>query len=84
MVQQVKDLADTVEALDIAIAWVWSMAWELLHAVGMGKTSKGDQKKEFLLWFSELRTRLSVHEDVSLIPELTQWVKDPVLPQAAV
>ena len=36
---------------------------------------------EFLLWLSGLRH--SVCEDAGLIPGLTQWVKDPVLPQAA-
>ena len=34
---------------------------------------------EFPLWFSELRTRLSVYEDVGLIPGLPQWVKDLAL-----
>ena len=39
---------------------------------------------KFLLWFSGLRARHSVYEDVGLIPGLVQWVKDLVLPQAAV
>ena len=25
----------------------------------------------------------SIHKDVGLIPDLAQWIKDPVLPQAA-
>ena len=37
---------------------------------------------EFLLWVSWLRTRHSVCEDVGLISDLTQWVKDSVLPHA--
>ena len=46
---------------------------------------KSTDKKcwEFLLWLSRLRTRHSIHEDVGLILGLTQWLKDPVLPQAA-
>ena len=40
--------------------------------------------KEFLLWLNGLRTRPHVHEDAGLIPGLTQWVKCPLLPQAAV
>ena len=33
---------------------------------------------EFPLWFIALRTWHSVHEDVSSIPGLTQWVKDMI------
>ena len=39
------------------------------------------QRQEFPLWFSGLRTQHSVHENVGLIPGLTQWVKDLALPQ---
>ena len=42
------------------------------------------EKEEFLLWLSKLRTRHSVHKDAGLIPGLTQWVNDLVLPQAPV
>ena len=40
------------------------------------------KRPEFLLWLSRLRTRCCLCEDVGLIPDPTQWVKDPVLPQA--
>ena len=39
-------------------------------------------RKEFLLWFSGLRT--STQEDVGLIPGFTQQVKGPMLMQAVV
>ena len=38
---------------------------------------------EFFLWLRKLRTLHSVHEDVGLIPGLTQWVKYLVVLQAA-
>ena len=38
---------------------------------------------EFLLWLSRLRIQQSVYGDVGSIPSFAQWVKDPVLPQAA-
>ena len=34
--------------------------------------------KEFLLWLSRLRTQCSVLEDVGLIPDFAQWVKEAV------
>ena len=38
--------------------------------------------QEFPLWFSRLRIQHSIHNEMGLIPDLTKWVKDPVLPQA--
>ena len=35
------------------------------------------------MWLSRLRIQHSISEDAGLTPSLTQWVKDPVLPQAA-
>ena len=32
-------------------------------------------QKEFLLWFSGLRTQYCLHEDAGLIPGLAQWVR---------
>ena len=39
---------------------------------------------EFASWLSGKRTRLVFHEDMGLIPCLTQGVKDPALPRAVV
>ena len=41
------------------------------------------QEVEFPLWPSRLRTQHIVHEDVGSIPDLTQWVGDLSLLQAA-
>ena len=49
--------------------------------IPLGIYSKKSIKVEFPLWLSSLRTRQSVHEDADSIPGLTQWVKNPSLPQ---
>ena len=38
---------------------------------------------EFPLWLSGLRPLHSVREEAGSIPDLSQWVKDPALPQAS-
>ena len=42
------------------------------------------QMLEFPLWFSGLRTRQGLREDLDLIPGLAQWVKVLKFPQAVV
>ena len=106
-------------ALITAVAWVQSLAWELLHATGTpnnnnknrnrptdtenklmvtkgenggGQINQEDGIKHALLHIKQITRRsrcgaaetnpTSNHKVVSLIPGLTQWVKDPALPQA--
>ena len=38
---------------------------------------------ELLLWLSRLKDPARIQEEVGSIRGLTQWVKDPALPQAA-
>ena len=74
-----------------AIAPIGPLAWEPPYAAGAALKSKKKQKPKFLHFTNEkMRGRSShcglavinltrLHEDVGLIPGLTQWVKDPVL-----
>ena len=47
-------------------------------------THKEDEKQkcENPLWLSRLKAQYIVLQDMGLIPSLTQWVKNLVLPQA--
>ena len=53
--------------------WIRPLAWELSYVAGAALKSK--KKKKNLA---------SIQEDSGSTPGLTQWVKDLVLPQAAV
>ena len=82
-------------SLDPALLWLWCrpvatapirhLAWEPPYATGAAlEKAKRQKKKETFEGISVVAQWLmnpnSILEGVGLIPGLTQWVKDPVLP----
>ena len=65
----------------MATAPIQPLAWESPYAVGAAqeKEKKREAGKRSSHRGSVVTNRTSIHEDVGLIPGLTQWVKDAAL-----
>ena len=83
--------------LDLAWLWLWCrlaavapiqpLAWEFPHAAPKKQKIKKRKKerKHFRSSHCGAETNVtSIHEDAGVIPGLTQWVWDQVLPSAVV
>ena len=64
----------TVVAQVSAVAWVQSLAWELLHATGAAKKKKKNQKKKSV---NNKCWRGCVKKNASRVPIVAQWLMNP-------